>query len=248
MANVQLNTAFNQSQLDNFSAWLATPKPNIVGAAITAFQMSGVKLDSITISGSFSITPLGITGLIRDFELFSKGHSSVIKISDVSLNLIPSFVAIATNPLKFITNSILNGNDMITGSNGNDALVGLGGNDKLDGSAGNDKLNGGAGNDTLLGGAGDDALSGGAGNDWLNGGTGNDNLTGSAGYDVFAFASGDGMDVINGFNTTQDHLSIGSAPFQQTIDAAGNLMISYGNGDSIELIGVHQTLAAASFI
>ena len=43
--------------------------------------------------------------------------------------------------------------------------------------AGNDTLSGGAGDDTIYGGAGDDTLDGGMGNDTLKGGTGDDTLT-----------------------------------------------------------------------
>ena len=69
------------------------------------------------------------------------------------------------------------------------------------GQDGNDSLSGGNGADTLSGGAGNDILRGGAGNDSLVGGTGNDSLWGNAGADTFVYASGDGKDIIYGFES-----------------------------------------------
>lgn len=78
-------------------------------------------------------------------------------------------------------------------------ILGTGRADKIIGSAKNDTLNGMAGKDTLSGGAGKDKLYGGAGNDELIGGKGNDSLWGDAGADTFIYASGDGKDIIYGF-------------------------------------------------
>lgn len=80
-------------------------------------------------------------------------------------------------------------------------ILGTGRADKIIGSAKNDTLNGMAGKDTLSGGAGKDKLYGGAGNDELIGGKGNDSLWGDAGADTFIYASGDGKDIIYGFET-----------------------------------------------
>ena len=63
-----------------------------------------------------------------------------------------------------------------------------------------DNLLGGAGADKLYGNAGNDILKGGAGNDSLWGGLGNDTLWGDAGKDTFIYASGEGKDVIYGFD------------------------------------------------
>ena len=101
------------------------------------------------------------------------------------------------------------GNDKLYGNEGNDSILGGKGNDTLSGYSGNDKLYGGDGNDSILGGAGKDYLSGdagadklygGAGNDSLIGGKGNDSLWGDAGKDTFIYASGDGQDIIYGFD------------------------------------------------
>ena len=92
-----------------------------------------------------------------------------------------------------------NGHDKLYGGTGDDSILGGAGNDKLYGEAGNDYLSGEAGNDYLSGGDGNDSILGGAGNDSLAGGKGNDSLWGDAGADTFIYSSGDGNDVIYGF-------------------------------------------------
>ncbi|MFT7724696.1 MAG: Calx-beta domain-containing protein [Roseateles sp.] len=88
------------------------------------------------------------------------------------------------------------------------------GNDRVEGSDGNDTLDGLAGDDLLLGGAGSDVLRGGDGNDTLVGGAGPDVLQGGAGADRFVFtAPGEGMDVIQDFQSGVDRIGIVSAPF-----------------------------------
>ena len=87
----------------------------------------------------------------------------------------------------------------ITGNKLDNAILGGSGNDSLYGGAGNDSLSGNAGNDKLYGQDGKDVLRGGSGNDTLTGGKGNDSLWGDAGKDTFIYGSGDGKDVIYGF-------------------------------------------------
>ena len=83
-------------------------------------------------------------------------------------------------------------------------------NNSIVGGAGNDKIWGSEGNDSILGGSGNDSLSAGAGNDSLNGGKGNDKLWGGTGADTFIYDSGDGKDIIYGFDNT-DMLKITGA-------------------------------------
>ena len=101
------------------------------------------------------------------------------------------------------------GNDILSGGTGNDKLFGDAGKDTLNGGSGNDSLNGGTGNDKLFGDAGKDKLFGDAGKDklfggngadTLSGGNGNDSLWGDSGKDTFIYSSGDGKDVIYGFD------------------------------------------------
>jgi hypothetical protein len=95
--------------------------------------------------------------------------------------------------------------DRLHGGDGDDSLRGRGGDDLLEGGDGSDVLLGGSGRDDLAGGRGDDELDGGSGSDRLDGGSGADVLSGGrgadllrggAGEDVYAFASGDGADVV----------------------------------------------------
>jgi Ca2+-binding RTX toxin-like protein len=108
---------------------------------------------------------------------------------------------------------------------------------QLDGAAGNDTLDGGAGNDTLIGGAGSDRLTGGAGDD------------------VFRFLPGSGKDVITDFGAGPGQelldiaafLKVGLKPTITEVD--GHAVISFTNGDSISLLGVHASdLGAVSKI
>ena len=81
-------------------------------------------------------------------------------------------------------------------------MIGGASNDVIWGDSGNDTLKGDAGDDKLHGEAGKDKIYGGTGNDSLNGGKGNDSLWGNAGKDTFIYASGDGKDVIIGFENS----------------------------------------------
>ena len=94
------------------------------------------------------------------------------------------------------------GADTLSGGTGNDKLYGGSGNDSLSGGKGADILSGDAGNDSLNGGSGNDKLYGGAGDDILTGGKGNDSLWGGKGADTFIYESGDGKDVIYGFDNS----------------------------------------------
>ncbi|MBR0062505.1 MAG: calcium-binding protein, partial [Selenomonadaceae bacterium] len=63
---------------------------------------------------------------------------------------------------------------------------------------------------SIAGGSKNDTIYGGAGNDTLRGGKGNDKLWGDAGKDTFLYASGDGKDIIYGFENN-DMLKITGA-------------------------------------
>ena len=136
------------------------------------------------------------------------------------------------------------GNDRIGGGGGHDVLFGDSGNDSIWGGDGNDVLRGDAGNDGLHGGAGDDQLIGGAGNDYLRGGSGNDLLDGGAGRNVFRFDPGFGRDVVFGFTSGQDRLSLSdphlsaAAFVASTVETNGGLVFDAGDGNVLTLVGV----------
>ena len=90
--------------------------------------------------------------------------------------------------------------DFLSGGEGADTLLGQRGDDNLYGDDGNDLLVGGSSNivDGLKGGQGDDSLFGGAGNDILYG---------NEGHDTFAFASGEGADIIFDFEPGEDAIA-----------------------------------------
>ncbi|NVD98345.1 calcium-binding protein [Massilia sp. BJB1822] len=85
---------------------------------------------------------------------------------------------------------------------------------------------------------GDDLLEGGDGNDTLNGGLGNDTLNGGAGNDIYVFQRGSGQDTIlesAGSKTLRfTDLSVEERPALARV--GDDLLISYGNGDSITVL------------
>ncbi len=143
----------------------------------------------------------------------------------------------------------LGGNDSLSGVDGNDTLYGGAGIDWLQGGAGNDALSGGDDNDQVIGDTGDDSLSGGSGQDTLSGGAGNDvldagptggfadYLVGGPGADTligygsgeyFAFARGDGADVIN--NRAVSANALGWLDFRDTGIFSSNVTLSRSTG------------------
>ena len=159
------------------------------------------------------------------------------------------------------------GNDSILGGSGNDSITGDAGNDKLSGNAGNDTINGGSGkdtisggtgNDSILGGAGNDSIAGnsgadtlsggsgndsilgGAGNDSLAGGTGNDSLWGGSGKDIFYYASGDGKDIIYGFDN-KDTLTLDNLDFTTSYSASKGKIVFKVDGGSVTLFDFTAT-------
>ncbi|UWQ43455.1 calcium-binding protein [Leisingera aquaemixtae] len=152
------------------------------------------------------------------------------------------------------------GDDRLFGGLGGDKLSGDPGNDVLRGGDGNDRLAGGAGNDLLNGGSGKDKLQGGLGRDTLTGGTGNDVLTGGKLADIFVFSDGDGQDTIRDFAAALSGEKIDLSGVESIGRFEGelsslltqqgeNVLIDFGNGDSILLKNVELTdLGADDFL
>ena len=122
----------------------------------------------------------------------------------------------------YLAGQVTSGSDMITGSIRDDMIHGLGG---------------------------DDTLAGDAGNDMLVGGVGNDLLRGEAGNDVYAYAIGDGDDVVDdpsGQNAVQLGAGIipGDIYFSASVSSPNDIVIRFdGNPGSITL---KNQLAASS--
>jgi Ca2+-binding RTX toxin-like protein len=131
------------------------------------------------------------------------------------------------------------GNDEIYAGFGEDLVVGGLGNDSLYGNGGFDTLVGGDGNDFLSGGADDDHLHAGDGLDQINGGTGDDFifLTDDDQTDLILFNPGDGMDVIDGFETGVDKISL-------SLFGLSDL----GGGDAIIFTGLDGPLGWEDFL
>lgn len=106
-------------------------------------------------------------------------------------------------------------------------IVGNDGANIIDGLGGNDTLDGGLGIDTVIGGVGNDVLTGGGGNDtfWFKPGGGKDTIT-----DFRANGDADKLDLSN-------YLKVGLKPV--FTDVGNDIVVSFGNGDQITLVGVH---------
>lgn len=139
--------------------------------------------------------------------------------------------------------------DIAYGGAGNDGLFGDAGNDYLDGGDGDDRFFGGTGNDSLIGGSGQDEIHGGAGFDTIIGGAGNDTMTGDFNADRFVFADGQGIDVIEDFDATNDFeridlsavSAIGSMSdliSNRMMQTGNDVLIDTGGGNSILLLNV----------
>jgi Ca2+-binding RTX toxin-like protein len=104
---------------------------------------------------------------------------------------------------------------------------------------------GSADNDILLGSEGNDTLSGKAGNDILIGGAGNDALDGGAGNDTYLFSRGDGKDTINQSDSAANRLDVVQLTDLISADltlirSGANLILNFGNGDSLTLSNFYQ--------
>jgi Ca2+-binding RTX toxin-like protein len=97
--------------------------------------------------------------------------------------------------------------------------------------------------DLLAGEAGNDKILGNRGHDLIYGQAGNDRLTGGRGSDTFFFEPGLGKDIITDFDALggdlkQDYLNL---PFEvefTEIQKGKNLVLDFGEGDTLTLLGV----------
>ncbi len=94
-----------------------------------------------------------------------------------------------------------------------------------------------------------DHLIGNAGNDVIIAGAGNDTLTGGGGKDTFRFSPSTGQDVITDFGghdvvDLSAYFAEGLTPTLHTVGSA--TMISFTNGDTIELLGVPSSALIAT--
>ncbi|MGY6643661.1 MAG: hypothetical protein ACXIVD_00425 [Salinarimonas sp.] len=98
----------------------------------------------------------------------------------------------------------------------------------LQGTAGDDSLVGSSTqNNHIIGDAGDDYLFGVGGDNLLDGGTGNDFMTSGAGQDTFVFRLGDGQNVIENFDITQDRIAL------DDLDEEDLTLTDFGGGSAL---------------
>jgi Ca2+-binding RTX toxin-like protein len=102
----------------------------------------------------------------------------------------------------------------------------------------------------LFGDASANVLTGGTGADRLEGRAGNDTLAGGAGADIFAFASGNGADLVTDFQPGTDKLvfqGFSASQIKVASSSAGLVLTDGVRGDSVTLKGVTQ-LAAGDIV
>lgn len=135
------------------------------------------------------------------------------------------------------------GNDTVVSGTGNDAVT-LGEFGIANGGGGADTLIGGTGTATLGGGAGADSIVAATGGGVLIGEVGDDTMAGGAGKDIFVYRSGDGSDVITGFNPASDTLALAITGVDlldvmaRAVVTGGNTILTMADGSTITLAGV----------
>jgi len=87
---------------------------------------------------------------------------------------------------------------------------------------------GGGRGDDITGNDADNLLKGGRGDDTLAGGAGDDLLIGNKGADTFVFEGGMGSDTVQGFNLTEDHLSLTADLWGGAVLTAADVISTYG--------------------
>ena len=166
-------------------------------------KLAGANIISSKISGSDLILSLGNSNSIRVKDGKNKNITVIDRDGKEStLNYTNSTLQITkrTSSPVTLSSSVITANAStrttavkITGNAQNNIIAGGSKNDTIYGGKGNDSISGNAGNDIIYGGAGNDSL-------WGN--AGNDTLYGDAGADVFNYTSGEGKDVISGFDNS----------------------------------------------
>jgi Ca2+-binding RTX toxin-like protein len=147
------------------------------------------------------------TGNLDSLNVYATSWSYSLGSLDVSLQGLINNINVLGPHVAL--ESLLNGNDVITGSISGDILLGYGGNDRIHG------------------GDGSDILYGGSGNDYLFGGPDNDTLTGGPGADRFVFSAplsaAVNVDRITDFSPAADRIDLAHGIFAGT-GAAGSVL------------------------
>jgi len=232
-------------------------------------------LDAVITDGSDTFVNAGIAdvGLVlhgSGFALDAAGHLAGGAATSIAYGYGaphggPFSISLTTAPVQLLTlagwaatddiadffNTLLGGNDSITGSAGVDVLHGYGGNDVIYGFGGSDTLWGGPGNDViyattppgipsfpagttyLRGEEGDDYIVGGAGFDDANGNMGNDTISTGAGDDYCV--GGKDNDLL--FGDDGNDIVWGNLGNDTCNGGAGDDQVRGGQGDDIVVGG-----------
>ena len=167
---------------DRISLGSAISKATVSGSNVVLTTGNGTltvkggknkKLSLITSTGS------ALSTIISGFKIETFDNNTASKVTLAANTDIGDATARTKAAIRIVGNALDNS---ILGGSKNDTLYGKDGDDYLTGNAGSDKLYGQDGDDTLYGGAGNDSLWGGDGDD------------------TFIYNSGDGKDVIYGFD------------------------------------------------
>ncbi len=245
-----------QLDLANFQGWTSTQAYTpFIGSTFAMFTNSG-QTRSFNVAGPGVVsTFMGPTGTVTDIYGYPGGPlpmaapgSRDFSLTGLSVDasLAAAFVTSRSQSasLDFL-DSVLSGNDSITGSSFDDKLFGGAGADSISGGMGNDTvtyfnslsgvvvslMNGSgargdaegdilSGIENLTGSAYADTLVGNFGNNVLDGGDGNDLLIGSIGADTLIGGSG---------TDTASYATMGNSVLVDLADSASNDLLAAGN-------------------
>ncbi len=205
-------------------------KSGNVGVQVNTLPLFTLDADSVrydsyylSASGSFSLDSSTLRMSYTVYGDFDWNDDSLERqrISSIYYNYGSRLGSISIRGLEGITvqsiagdpnlaiNSMLIGNDIITGTNYNDNFMSHSGADQIYGGGGDDEIHGASGSDIVDGGIGNDNLRGGNGHDEIRGGTGLDFLWGGLGSNVLSA----------GIDSVKDDLYV---PVDSVVNPAGN--------------------------
>ncbi|MEK6789352.1 MAG: hypothetical protein AABY68_10420 [Pseudomonadota bacterium] len=159
-------------------------------------------IDSVTVTGSFSVGQNGVDGNVSGISFIGEGEAQLVvtniqgvKLSDILEDgFNKEFILAGADTITAVYTN-MNENDYDDEDFGA-VIEGFGGSDTLNGGDRDDDLFGGADNDTLRGNAGEDYLDGGKGADRMFGGAGDDYYELDNAKDLVSEASNGGNDSV----------------------------------------------------
>lgn len=231
------------------------------------YALPGESTTRLMIENEDAATALGAGGSTSTLDSFFRyvtlaaGTYYIVVAEETANTTLPTGAAFTLNisvngtVSEVLTDTGLEGNDVLDGGLGDDVIYGYGGNDYLIGGNGQDTIAAGVGNDTIglgdgndvgyaetntvadyvYGGAGNDTIFGSTGTlDLLIGETGNDSILGGGGGTNYMYG-GDGVNFMSGEAALNVYISEGTT---DTVVAGGtrSIIYRYGTG-SISVTG-----------